>query len=135
MGIYLLRRILQAIPLLLLISFVLFALMNMLGDPLSAFAETRNQPSGKARDEIIRRLGLDKSIPEQYIVWLIGNDWQLVDVRGDGTLMVPGSRRGVLRGDFGTSFVTRQPAITRIVERFPNTMLLMIPSYIWSSFL
>jgi peptide/nickel transport system permease protein len=130
MGYYLLRRVLQAIPLLLVISFVLFALMNMLGDPLSAFAETRNQPSGKARDEIVRRLGLDKSISEQYIVWLIGNDWQLVDVRGDGTLMVPGSRRGVLRGDFGTSFVTRQPAIERIVERVPNTLLLMVPSYI-----
>lgn len=129
MGRYLLRRILQSIPLLLLISFVLFVLMNSIGDPLSVFAESRKPPVGKAREELIRRLGLDKSIPEQYLVWLIGNDWMLTDVRGDGTLMQPGTRKGVLRGDLGISAVTRQPAWTRIEERLPNTLLLMLPSY------
>src|SRR5260221_3127559 len=130
MGRYMLRRVLQSIPLLVLISFVLFILMNMLGDPLSVYAETKNPPKGKARDELVRRLGLDKPIPYQYVVWLIGNDWTTVDVRGDGTLMEPGKRKGVLRGDLGTSIITKQPAWTRIQERLPNTLILQLPSYI-----
>jgi peptide/nickel transport system permease protein len=66
----------------------------------------------------------------QYLTWLVGNDWQLVDVRGDGTLMEPGTRKGIVRGDFGTSIVTKQPVIQRINERLPNTLVLMVPSFI-----
>jgi len=130
MGRYLVRRLLQSIPLLFLISFLLFALMNAIGDPLAVFAETKNPPRGKALEELKRRMGLDQPIFVQYVVWLIGNDWMNVDVRGDGSLMAPGTRHGVLRGDLGDSFVTRQPAWTRIQERLPNTLLLMVPSYI-----
>lgn len=130
MARYLLRRLLQSIPLLFIISFVLFWLINQLGDPLAIFFESRQRPSGQALLELKRRLGLDLPLPQQYLVWLIGNDWMLVDVRGDGTLMEPGPRKGVLRGDFGQSNVTRQPAITRIQERLPATLVLMIPSYI-----
>ncbi|MEP7285342.1 MAG: ABC transporter permease [Chloroflexota bacterium] len=130
MAQYLLRRVLQTIPLLVLISFGLFLLMNSIGDPLSVYAESRKPPTGKAREELIRRLGLDKPLPEQYLVWLIGNDWMLTDVRGDGTLMEPGTRHGVLRGDLGTSSVTRRDAKLRIQERLPNTLILMVPSYL-----
>ncbi len=130
MSRYLVRRILQSIPLLLIISFILFWLINSIGDPLSVFAESSHPPTGQEAQQMMRRLGLDKSIPEQYITWLIGNDWQLVDVRGDGTLMEFGQRKGILRGDFGISAVTRQPAWTRIAERLPNTLLLMLPSYL-----
>jgi peptide/nickel transport system permease protein len=127
---YLIRRILQAIPLLLIISFVLFAFTNALGDPLAVFAESRNRPSPAEREMMIRRLGLDRPLIEQYLVWLIGNDWTLVDVRGDGTVMQPGTRVGILRGDLGLSFVTRQPAWRRIEERLPATLTLMIPAYV-----
>jgi peptide/nickel transport system permease protein len=130
MARYLLRRLLQSIPLLFVISFVLFWLINQLGDPLAIFFESRQRPSGQALLELKRRLGLDLPLHQQYLVWLVGNDWMLVDVRGDGTLMEPGQRKGVLRGDFGQSNVTRQPAITRIQERLPATLVLMIPSYI-----
>lgn len=130
MAKYLIRRVTQAIPLLFIISFVLFALMNSIGDPLSIYAESKRPPTGKARDELMRQLGLDKPILEQYLTWLIGNDWQLVDVRGDGTLWEPGKRRGVLRGDLGISLVTKQPAWTRIQERLPNTLILAVPSFI-----
>src|SRR5260221_7643947 len=128
MSKYVIRRILQAIPLLFGISFVLFAMINLLGDPTAVFAESRNPLSGARRLEMMRRLGLDKPIAEQYVIWLIGNDWQTVDVRGDGTLMQPGTRLGVLRGDFGRSFTTHEPALNRVLERLPNTLLLMVPS-------
>jgi peptide/nickel transport system permease protein len=130
MARYIARRVLEAIPLLLMISFILFALINTLGDPVANFAESGRRITPKAREELTRRLGLDKPIWEQYLYWLIGNDWTLVDMRGDGTRMEPGPRKGVLRGDFGISTSTKQPAIERIAERLPNTLLLMLPAYI-----
>jgi peptide/nickel transport system permease protein len=129
MTTYILRRIVQAVPLLFIISFILFVLTNSLGDPLAVFAESRQRPTAAQREMIMRRLGLDRPIFEQYVVWLIGNDWMLVDVYGDGSTMEPGTRRGVLRGDLGLSFVTRRPAWTRIEERLPATLTLMVPSY------
>jgi peptide/nickel transport system permease protein len=126
---FIVQRLLLSIPLLLFISMILFILMNTLGDPLTIFAESRQRPSPAAREELRRRLGLDQPIFNQYITWLIGNDWQVVDVRGDGSLMEPGTRRGFLRGDLGVSFITRQPAGTRITERLPNTLVLMLPSF------
>ncbi|MCC7206766.1 MAG: ABC transporter permease [Anaerolineae bacterium] len=130
MGKYVFRRLVQAIPLLFLVSFALFLLMNALGDPLAYMMESRSRPSPEQRMIIMRRLGLDQPIMTQYLTWLIGNDWQIIDVRGDGSLMEPGPRRGVLRGDLGISFITRQPAWTRINERLPNTLILMVPSYL-----
>jgi peptide/nickel transport system permease protein len=126
---YILRRIIQSIPLLLIISFVLFYLTNSLGDPLAVFAESRQRPTAAQREMLTRRLGLDRPILEQYAIWLFGNTWTLVDVQGNGEVMEPGTREGVLRGDLGISFVTRQPAWTRIQERLPATLMLMIPAY------
>ncbi|MBK8020410.1 MAG: ABC transporter permease [Chloroflexi bacterium] len=127
---YVLRRLIQSVPLLFLISFVLFAFTNSLGDPLAVFAESRQRPSAAQREALIRRLGLDRPILEQYAIWLVGNDWMLVDVYGDGTEMAPGTRTGVLRGDLGISYVTRKPAWTRIEERLPMTLTLMVPAYL-----
>ncbi len=130
MARYVARRLIQAIPLFFIVSFILFNFTNALGDPLVVFFESRQRPTAAQREEIARRLGLDRPLLEQYLVWLIGNDWMLVDVRGDGSVMEPGNRRGVLRGDLGLSFVTRRPAWTRIQERLPATLTLMIPAYV-----
>lgn len=129
MAQYILRRTLQALPLLFILSFILFAFTNALGDPLAVFAESRQRPTAAQREEIRRRMGLDRPMFEQYITWLVGNDWRMIDINGDGSNMQPGTRRGVLRGDLGISFVTRKPAWTRIEERLPATLTLMIPAY------
>lgn len=126
---YILRRILQSIPLLFIISFVLFSFTNALGDPLAVFAESRQRPTAAQREQMMRRLGLDRPLVEQYVIWLVGNDWMMIDVYGDGSEIAPGTRQGVLRGDLGISFVTRRPAWTRIEERLPATLTLMIPAY------
>ncbi|HRE47007.1 MAG TPA: ABC transporter permease [Aggregatilineales bacterium] len=127
---FIVRRVIEAIPLLFIVSIILFVLINAVGDPLAVFGEARNKPNAQQREEIRRRLGLDQPIYMQYLTWLIGNDWQMVDVRGDGTLMEAGTRKGVLRGEFGNSIITRTPAIRRIQERLPNTLLLMVPAFI-----
>jgi peptide/nickel transport system permease protein len=121
---YIVRRLLQAIPLLLVISFVLFALMQNMGDPLATLGGRRpTRSSDRAR--LTRQLGLDKPLHIQYIYWLIGNDWTMIDIDGDGTPETPGRRLGVLRGDFGNSLVSKKPVLEVIGERLPNTLLLM----------
>jgi len=77
------------------------------------------------RERLRRQLGLDKPVMVQYLYWLIGNDWTRVDLDGDGVAETQGTRRGVLRGDFGSSLKKRQPATELIGERLPNTLLLM----------
>jgi peptide/nickel transport system permease protein len=125
---YILRRVLQAIPLLFIISIVLFFLMRNMGDPIATMAGRQiTRPADRAR--LTRQLGLDKPIPMQYIYWLIGNDWAKTDMDGDGVAETPGLRQGILRGDFGTSIVNRgKPVVQVIGERLPNTLILMIAS-------
>lgn len=126
---YIVRRLLQAIPLLLLVSLVIFLLLQSAGDPLATMGG-RVPPRPEDRERLRRQLGLDQPILTQYLYWLIGNDWTLFDRDGDGVAETPGTRLGVLRGDFGTSIVTKQPATKVIADRLPNTLILMISSEI-----
>lgn len=130
MGRYIIRRLLQAIPLLFVISLILFVLLRNVGDPLATMGG-RQATRSADRERLARQLGLDKPVVTQYIYWLIGNDWTKVDIDGDGTPETQGERKGVLRGDFGMSMVTRSKTAMQVIgERIPNTLLLMIPSEI-----
>lgn len=135
MGRYIIRRLLQAIPLLLFVSLVIFVLLQSAGDPLATLGG-RQPPRAADRERLRRQLGLDQPVTTQYLIWLIGNEWMRLDEDGDGVqdkrptggpLRV---RYGVLRGDFGDSIVTKTPAIEIILERVPNTLLLMVTSEI-----
>jgi peptide/nickel transport system permease protein len=126
---YIIRRLLQAVPLLFIISLILFLLMVEMGDPLATFGG-RGVIKSKDRARLTRQLGLDKPVWVQYVVWLAGNDWMRVDLDADGVGDAYGTRKGVLRGDLGTSFVTRQPVLEMIGERLPNTLTLMLTSEI-----
>lgn len=125
MSRYIVRRLLQAIPLLFLISILIFVLANAMGDPLASFGG-RKRVRASDRERLTRQLGLDKPIIVQYVVWLIGNDWMDVDLDGDGVPDSKGTRKGVLRGDFGKSFMEKRPVTELIAERLPNTLLLML---------
>jgi peptide/nickel transport system permease protein len=122
---YIARRLLQAIPLLFIISLILFVLMRNTGDPLATLGG-RHLARAEDRARLARQLGLDKPLLVQYVYWLIGNDWTQVDMDGDGIAETAGTRRGVLRGEFGSSLAARgKPVLTIIWERLPNTLLLM----------
>lgn len=125
MGQYVVRRLLQAIPLMFLISIVMFALVNVApGGPMSALSGSRRiRP--EMRQQLERQFGLDQPLPVQYVIWLIGNDWMTVDVEDDGEVEVRGTRQGILRGDFGFSYRTRRPVTQEIADRLPNTVYLM----------
>lgn len=126
---YIVKRLLQGIPLLFFVSLILFTLMMNVGDPVSTMGGRRL--TRKADYERLRRqLGLDKPIYMQYAFWLIGNDWINIDLDGDGVGETPGTRRGVLRGDFGVSLLDRKPVLEVIGERIPNTLILMVAAEI-----
>jgi peptide/nickel transport system permease protein len=110
---------------LLLLSVLLFALVNLApGGPLAA--QSRSRRRSKAKEESLKRqLGLDKPLPVQYVIWLVGNDWMQIDEDGDGEVDSYGTRRGILRGDFGYSFRNREPVLSEIADRLPNTIYLM----------
>jgi peptide/nickel transport system permease protein len=104
MGTTLARRLLGAVPLVLIVSVGYFALLHALpGGPLAAYLSSPNvRPEDLARLE--RALGLDRPLPEQYMRWL----W------------------GVVRGDWGYSFVDGRPVLTRLIERVPATLQLVL---------
>jgi peptide/nickel transport system permease protein len=126
---YILRRLAQAIPQLFIVSIILFAMMQSFGDPIATLGgRIPARPEDKER--LRRQLGLDQPTYIQYITWLVGNDWRMVDLNGDGVGETPGVRKGILRGDWGNSLVTRRPVLEVISDRLPNTLLLMVTAEI-----
>jgi peptide/nickel transport system permease protein len=104
---YIIRRLLQAVPLLLLISFTVFMLMQLIpGGPMAAY---ENNPNISAEDleRLQEELGLNVPKHIQYLNWL----------------------SAVLRGDWGTSQITRRPALVEIGEKLPNTIYLSMTSF------
>ncbi len=123
MGRYLIRRLLQAIPLLLLITVLVFVLLKTAGDPLAYLAgDPRISEADKLR--LRRSLGLDDPIPLQFVHWLIGDTWYERDLDLDGVPETYGQRMGILRGDFGMSIRYNRPVTEVIGDFLPNTLLL-----------
>jgi len=108
MANYALRRVLQAIPILFILSILLFAMVRAApGGPLSA--AYRNPNVSKEQIAILKhQLGLDQPLPVQYVKWL-----------GD-----------MLRGDMGESIKFRRPVSVMIAERIPNTLVLVGVSFL-----
>src|SRR5512135_569320 len=99
MGRYLIRRLIQTIPLLLLLSIFMFLLIHaMPGGPEEVIFNPHLDAAGRAA--LRTRFGLDDPLPVQYIKWL-GN---------------------CLVGNFGFSFVTNQPVSSILAQRFPPTL-------------
>jgi len=96
---YVLRRLLVAVPSLLIASFIVFTLPRLIpGDVVQLMLEEKAY--GKDLEELRAKLGLDRPIPVQYASWL----------------------RAVGRGNLGESLWTRQPVLTELSRRFPVTL-------------
>ena len=103
-GGYVLRRLLQLIPLLLGITLLSFALMRLAaGDAVDMLYENLGTSvSQEVLDARRAELGLDRPFFVQYFSWL----------------------GGVVRGDMGVSYVSGQPVFETFCEKLPNTLLL-----------
>lgn len=100
---FIVRRVLQSIPLLLLISMILFGIISEApGGPLTPYLQN---PHITAADiaRLKHNLGLDQPVPIQYLHWL----------------------GQVLHGDFGYSMSNSEPTINAIQDRMPVTFELM----------
>src|SRR5438270_3020401 len=110
MSRYVVRRVLLAIPTLLMISLVLYAILSLApGDPLSQFAANPAVPP-EVRDNIRRSLGLDQPWPVRYVKWLIA----------------------LAHGDWGFSFASRIPVWELIKQRIPTTLAVVGIAYLVS---
>ena len=101
---YIARRLLQAIPTLFGITLVSYVVILLApGDPVSllTFDPTIRQDE---RQRLAIQLGVNDPFPIQYLRWLIGDDWMMVDSNADGKADSWGDNYGILRLDFGTSF-------------------------------
>ena len=117
MSRYVIRRLLQAIPTFLGVTLITFVIVySAPGDPVLQLTFTEKAVT-LPKEQLRHMMGLDKPIPVQYLTWLIGNDWMR-----DPTLQ---ARRGILRGDFGTSFIEKRPVSDMFGERLAATLLLM----------
>ncbi len=95
------RRLLATVPILAGLSVVVFAMMALVpGDPASAILGNYATPENVAR--LNEQLGLDRSLPEQYLAWL-GN---------------------LLQGDLGRSYALNRPVADEVLERFGATLIL-----------
>ena len=98
---YIGKRILLAIPTLLIVAVISFAMIRMIpGGPAVNYLGITATPETVA--EINARLGLDRSIAEQFLEFL----------------------KGICTGDFGTSFVYNRPVMSLILEKLPVTLQL-----------
>ncbi|MCC6927969.1 MAG: ABC transporter permease [Gemmatimonadaceae bacterium] len=102
------RRLAQALPLLLVISVLVFALLHAApGGPLAIYLENPNvRPEDIER--LRRSLGLDRPLPVQYVAWL----------------------KGFVVGDWGFSFSDGRPVTVRMAERIPATLELIVASLV-----
>jgi len=98
---YILRRLLALIPTLLFASIIVFVTVRMIpGDIIDLMLSQNDVAADKlSRDQLVSALGLDRSMPEQYVRWV----W------------------GVLQGDFGKSLWQSTPVLEQVLQRLPVT--------------
>ena len=99
---FIIRRLMQAGVVVLLMSFLVFSGVFLVGDPVDILIS--DEADEEDRERAIAGLGLDKPFHMQYLLFL----------------------RGALRGDLGESFIFEEPALLLIVERMPATMELAL---------
>ena len=102
---YTINRILYLIPVLLILSLVVFAFIHFLpGDVIDVLAGEEDVEDPEVRAALEKEFGLDKPLYVQYFVWL----------------------NRVLHGNFGKSLVTRRSIAIELFERIPATIYLAL---------
>ena len=106
---YIGKRLLNLIPVVFLISIVIFGTIKcMPGDPVSAYLGSGSKVSLEQKEQIREELGLNKSLPEQYVIWITN----------------------FVKGDLGRSIQYKMPVSEIIGDFVWNTFLLNVVSLI-----
>lgn len=107
MGRYILKRMIQAVPLLLMISFLVFSLIYVAPFDVIDSITTPNM-SAEQIASLRMKYGLDEPFLVQYGVWL----------------------KNVVSGDLGYSLISQTSITEELLRRIPNTMMLVAPAYL-----
>jgi peptide/nickel transport system permease protein len=100
---FIIRRLLYAIPTLIGISIITFAIARLApGDPIRLFTFGVRDFTQADYEQLLHRFGLDKPMPLQYIDWITN----------------------ALRGNFGESLIYHRESFAMLMERVPNTLVL-----------
>jgi peptide/nickel transport system permease protein len=103
MLIYTINRLIQLIPIVFVLTIVVFGFVHALpGDLIDAMGGTEAVNDPAVRAALEKELGLDQPIVVQYWLWL----------------------EKVIQGDFGNSLITRRPVAVELLERIPATIYL-----------
>src|SRR5437762_3312816 len=107
MIVYAARRLLQAVPVLILASIAIFLLLRLIpGDLAVVLAGTKG--SAEVIQALRKELGLDQPLPIQYLVWL----------------------SHIVKGDLGTSGLSGQPISTLLLRVLPSSLALAVTSMV-----
>ena len=100
---FIIRRLIYAIPTLIGISIITFAIARLApGDPIRLFTFGIRDFTEADYQQLLHRYGLDKPMPLQYIDWITN----------------------AVRGNFGESLIYHRESFTMLLERVPNTLVL-----------
>ncbi|MCW1840277.1 ABC transporter permease [Prosthecomicrobium hirschii] len=105
---FLVKRLAEAVGVMLAVALIAFTIFRFVGDPVELMLN--EQASQQQRDELRERLGLNRSVPEQYLAFVAN----------------------AARGDFGISYRNQQDVFPLIAERFPATFELVIVATVLS---
>ena len=98
---YVVKRLAQGLLLILVVSMLVFAMMDLMpGDPIELL--TDRKVSDEIKDKLRAQYGLDLPLPQRYWNWI----------------------RDALQGDFGTSIRSKLPVSTTFKQRLPVTIKL-----------
>lgn len=103
---YIFRRLIMAIPVLIGVTFIAYAMLLFTGDPTTALAGEHATP--ELRQAVREKLGLDDPLPVQYGRFLLR----------------------LFQGDLGTSILTRSPVLSELKQFFPATIELALGAMI-----
>ncbi len=98
MSVFIIRRLIQAVFVVIAMSMLVFTGVFLIGDPVEMFVS--DDADQEDRRRVMESLGLDKPFHMQYLIFL----------------------KNALRGDLGDSFVFNEPSLLLILDRMPATM-------------
>ena len=104
--VFIIRRVLQSLVVVLVMSVVVFVGVHVVGDPVHILIS--DDMTQEEIDRFIQRLGLDRPVYEQYFHFL----------------------SNAVRGDLGNSFVYGEPALKLILQRMPATLELALAAFL-----
>jgi peptide/nickel transport system permease protein len=104
--IFIIRRVLQSLVVVLVMSLVVFVGVHVVGDPVHILIS--DEMTQEEIERFIQKLGLDRPVYEQYFHFLAN----------------------ALRGDLGNSFVYGEPALKLILQRMPATLELAFAAFL-----